>query len=147
MILGPGGRNVILDRTYGPPLRRGAPTGRAAIGSLKGSNSEQQAGIEIVLRALEEPLRQIVANASGEASMLLAKVVEGKGDFGYSAPTEVYGDLLEIGILDPTKVTRFALQNAPSIASLILATDVMIAELPKKHAMSGDMAETDDTAP
>ncbi|SEK56154.1 chaperonin GroEL [Nitrosovibrio tenuis] len=120
---------------------------RAAIGALKGSNNEQQAGIEIVLRALEEPSRQIVANAGGESSVVLAKVLEGKGNFGYNAATEEYGDLIEMGILDPTKVTRSALQNAASIASLILATDVMIAELPaKKHTVPGDMAEMDETA-
>jgi len=79
---------------------------RAAIGSLKGNNNEQDAGIQIVLRALEEPLRQIVANAGGEPSVVLAKVIESKGNFGYNAATEEYGDLIEMGILDPTKVTR-----------------------------------------
>jgi chaperonin GroEL len=117
---------------------------RAAMGALKGNNKEQQAGIEIVLRALEEPLRQIVANAGGESSVILAKVLEGKGNFGYNAATEEYGDLIEMGILDPTKVTRSALQNAASIASLILTTDVMIAEMPeKKRAASGNMGEMD----
>jgi len=104
---------------------------RAAIAALHGDNSEQDAGIKIVLRALEEPLRQIVTNAGGEPSVVLNKVLEGKGSFGYNAATEEYGDLLEMGILDPTKVTRSALQNAASIASLILTTDAMIAELPK----------------
>ena len=104
---------------------------RAAISALKGDNSEQDAGIKIVLRALEEPLRQIVANAGGEPSVVLNKVLEGKGSFGYNAATEEYGDLIEMGVLDPTKVTRSALQNAASIASLILTTDAMVAELPK----------------
>jgi chaperonin GroEL len=104
---------------------------RAAIAALKGENSEEEAGIRIVLRALEEPLRQIVTNAGGEPSVVLNKVLEGKGSFGYNAATETYGDLIEMGILDPTKVTRCALQNAASIASLILTTDAMIAELPK----------------
>ena len=117
---------------------------RAAIGMLKGNNSEQQAGIEIVLRALEEPLRQIVANAGSEPSVVLAKVLEGKGNYGYNAATEKYDDLIEMGILDPTKVTRSALQNAASIASLILTTDVMIAELPAKQP--GNMAEMDEAA-
>lgn len=117
---------------------------RAAIGALKGNNSEQQAGIEIVLRALEEPLRQIVANAGGEPSVVLAKVLGRKGNFGYNAATEKYDDLIEMGILDPTKVTRFALQNAASIASLILTTDVMIAESPAK-GQPGNMAEMDET--
>ncbi|MDO8438420.1 MAG: chaperonin GroEL [Nitrosomonadaceae bacterium] len=108
---------------------------RAAISTLKAGNSEQEAGIKIVLRALEEPLRQIVANAGGESSVVLAKVLEGKGSFGYNAATEAYGDLIEMGILDPTKVTRSALQNAASIASLILTADVMIAELPGRQQM------------
>ncbi len=108
---------------------------RAAISALKAGNSEQEAGIKIVLRALEEPLRQIVANAGGESSVVLAKVLEGKGSFGYNAATEAYGDLIEMGILDPTKVTRSALQNAASIASLILTADVTIAELPRKQQM------------
>jgi chaperonin GroEL len=108
---------------------------RAAISGLKAGNSEQVAGIKIVLRALEEPLRQIVANAGGESSVVLAKVLEGKGSFGYNAATEAYGDLIEMGILDPTKVTRSALQNAASIASLILTADVTIAELPRKQQM------------
>ncbi|SFE23675.1 chaperonin GroEL [Nitrosomonas sp. Nm166] len=105
---------------------------RAEIGGLKGSNNEQDAGIQIVLRALEEPLRQIIANAGGEPSVVLAKVIEDKGDFGYNAATEEYGDLIKMGVVDPTKVTRSALQNAASIASLILTADVMIANLPEK---------------
>ena len=118
---------------------------RAAMGALKGNNNEQQAGIEIVLRALEEPLRQIVANAGSESSVILAKVLEGKGNFGYNAATEKYGDLIEMGILDPTKVTRSALQNAASIASLILTADVMIAEMPeKRRAASGNPGEMND---
>ncbi|HEU0219693.1 MAG TPA: chaperonin GroEL [Gallionella sp.] len=104
---------------------------REAIAVLKDDNSEQDAGIKIVLRALEEPLRQIVANAGGEPSVVLNKVLGGKGNFGYNAATEEYGDLIEMGVLDPTKVTRSALQNAASIASLILTTDAMVAELPK----------------
>ncbi|MFZ1548760.1 MAG: TCP-1/cpn60 chaperonin family protein, partial [Candidatus Nitrotoga sp.] len=91
-------------------------------------------------RALEEPLRQIVANAGGEPSVVLAKVLEGKDSFGYNAATEEYGNLIEMGILDPTKVTRSALQNAASIASLILTADAMVAELPeKKQTIPGEM--------
>ena len=104
---------------------------RAAVAALQGDNSEQDAGIQIVLRALEEPLRQIVANAGGEPSVVLNKVLEGEGSFGYNAASEEYGDLIEMGVLDPAKVTRSALQNAASIASLILTTDAMVAELPK----------------
>jgi len=103
---------------------------RAAISALKGDNSEQDAGIQIVLRALEEPLRQIVTNAGGEPSVVLNRVLEGKDSFGYDAASGEYGDLIEFGILDPAKVTRSALQNAASIASLILTTDVMVADLP-----------------
>jgi len=114
---------------------------RAAIAALHGDNNEQDAGIKIVLRALEEPLRQIVTNAGGEPSVVLNKVLEGKGSFGYNAATEAYGDLLEMGILDPTKVTRCALQNAASIASLILTTDAMIAELPKDEDKLEAMGE------
>ena len=110
---------------------------RAAIIALKGDNPEQDSGIQIVLRALEEPLRQIVNNAGGEPSVVLNKVLEGKGSFGYNAATEEYGDLIEMGILDPTKVTRSALQNAASIASLILTTDVMVAELPAEGEKPG----------
>ena len=114
---------------------------RLAISALAGENSDQEAGIQIVLRALEEPLRQIVSNAGGEPSVVLDKVLEGKGSFGYNAATEEYGDLIEMGILDPTKVTRTALQNAASIASLILTTDAMVAELPKESEVTEEMAE------
>ena len=114
---------------------------KTAIAALHGDNSEQDAGIQIVLRALEEPLRQIVANAGGEPSVVLNKVLEGKSSFGYNAATEEYGDLIEMGVLDPAKVTRCALQNAASIASLILTTDAMVAELPKNAEKPGAMDE------
>lgn len=118
---------------------------REAIRTLTGGNSEQQAGIEIVLRALEEPLRQIITNAGGESSVILAKVLEGKDNLGYNAATEEYGDLIEMGIIDPTKVTRSALQNAASIAGLILTVDVMVAELPeKKRGAMGNADEMDE---
>jgi len=114
---------------------------KSAMAALHGENSEQEAGIQIVLRALEEPLRQIVANAGGEPSVVLNKVLEGKDSFGYNAATEEYGDLIEMGVLDPTKVTRCALQNAASIASLILTTDAMVAELPRNEEKPGAMDE------
>jgi chaperonin GroEL len=104
---------------------------RQGFKSLKGDNSDQDAGIKIVLRALEEPLRQIVANAGDEPSVVVNKVLEGKGNFGYNAATGQYGDMVEMGVLDPTKVTRYALQNAASVAGLILTTDAMVAEAPK----------------
>ena len=107
---------------------------RAAISGLKGSNADQDAGIKIVLRAMEEPLRQIVTNAGDEASVVVANVIAGKGNHGYNAATGEYGDLVEMGVLDPTKVTRTALQNAASVASLMLTTDCAVAELPKDDA-------------
>jgi chaperonin GroEL len=112
---------------------------RANVKNLKGDNADQEAGIKIVLRALEEPLRQIVGNAGEEPSVVLNKVAEGKGNFGRNAATGEYGDLVEMGVLDPTKVARTALQNASSVASLMLTTDAMVAELPKddKPSMPG----------
>lgn len=106
---------------------------RAAIKNLKGDNHDQEAGIKIVLRALEEPLRAIAANAGDEPSVVIAKVEEGKGNYGYNAATSEYGDLVEMGVIDPTKVTRTALQNAASVAGLILTTDATVAEAPKSE--------------
>jgi len=101
---------------------------------VKGDNHEQEAGIKIVLRALEEPLRAIAYNAGAEPSVVINKVLEGKGNFGYNAANDTYGDLVDMGVLDPTKVTRCALQNAASVAGLILTTDAMVAELPKEES-------------
>jgi chaperonin GroEL len=105
----------------------------SALGKLKGDNHDQDMGIQILLRSAEEPLRQIVANAGEEGSVVLNKVLGGKGNYGYNAQTGEYGDLIEMGILDPTKVTRLALQNASSVSGLLLTTEVMVAELPKKE--------------
>jgi len=120
---------------------------RQSIVALKGVNPDQDAGIKIVMRALEEPLRQIVANAGAEPSVVLNKVLEGKGNFGYNAATDQYGDLVEMGVLDPTKVARCALQNAASIAALILMTDAMVAERAKDegqgHGGGGGMGDMD----
>ena len=110
---------------------------RSALGKVKGDNADQDAGIKIVLRALEEPLRQIVSNAGEEPSVVLNKVVEGKGNYGYNAGTGEYGDLVQMGVLDPTKVARCALQNAASIAGLILTTDAMVAEAAKEESGGG----------
>ncbi|MGN7919516.1 MULTISPECIES: chaperonin GroEL [Lysobacter] len=112
---------------------------KAAISGLKGANEDQNHGIQIALRAMEAPLREIVTNAGEEPSVILNKVQEGKGAFGYNAANGEYGDMLEFGILDPTKVTRTALQNAASIAGLMITTEAMVAELPKKDepAMPG----------
>ena len=120
---------------------------REAIKNFKGDNYDQECGIKIVWRALEEPLRQIVANAGEEPSVVVAKVLDGKGNFGWNAQSGEYGDLVEMGVIDPTKVARTALQNAASIAGLILTTDAMVAELPKEekatagagHGGMGDM--------
>ena len=110
---------------------------RAAIALVKGDNLDQDAGIKIVLRAVEEPLRQITQNAGVEPSVVVNNVAAGKGNYGYNAANETYGDMIEMGILDPTKVTRSALQNAASVAGLMLTTDCMIAELPKDDAPAG----------
>jgi chaperonin GroEL len=110
---------------------------KQAIGKMKGSNEDQEAGIKIVLRALEEPLRIIVANAGAEPSVVLGKVLEGKGNYGFNAQTEEYGDLVQQGVIDPTKVVRFALQNAASVASLVLTTDAMVAERVEEDKSEG----------
>jgi chaperonin GroEL len=102
-----------------------------ALEKLVGANEDQNFGIKILARAIEEPLRQIVGNAGEDSAVVLAKVREGKGTYGYNAATGEYGDMIEMGILDPTKVTRLALQNAASVSGLLLTTEVMIAEAPK----------------
>ncbi len=104
---------------------------KAAVGKLKGDNHDQDAGITIVLRAMEAPLRAITLNAGDEPSVVVNKVLEGKGNFGYNAATGEFGDMLEMGVVDPTKVTRTALQNAASVAGLMLTTACMVAELPE----------------
>ncbi len=104
-----------------------------ATSKVKGKNDDQQAGISILVRALEEPLRQIVTNSGDEASVVLNQVAEGEGNHGYNAATGDFGDMIDMGILDPTKVARFALQNAASVAGLLLTTEAMVAELPKKE--------------
>src|SRR5712692_8119354 len=107
-----------------------------AIEKLVGANADQTTGIKILARSIEEPLRQIVSNAGEDAAVVLNRVREGKGTFGYNAATNEYGDMIDMGILDPTKVTRLALQNAASVAGLLLTTEVMVAESPKddEHA-------------
>ena len=113
----------------------------AAIKKLVGDNDDQNVGISILRRATEEPLRQIVRNAGGDASVVLNKVAEGKGNYGYDAAKGEYGDMIEAGILDPTKVTRFALQNASSIAGLLLTTEAMVADAPKDEAPGPGMPD------
>jgi len=103
------------------------------LGELRGDNEEQNVGIKIALRAMESPLRQIVANAGAEPAVVVARVKEGEGNFGYNAATGEFGDVMEMGILDPAKVTRSALQNAASIAALMITTEAMVTDLPKKE--------------
>ena len=105
-----------------------------AVEKLKGENADQDVGISILRKAVEEPLRQIVRNAGGDPSVVLNAVRQGKGNFGYNAATGEFGDMIEQGILDPTKVTRFALQNAASVSGLLLTTEAMVAEAPKDDA-------------
>ena len=106
----------------------------ASLDNVSGSNQDESTGIKIVKRAIEEPLRQIVANAGGEGSVIVAKVAEGKGDFGYNAKTDEFVNMLEAGIIDPTKVTRVALENAASVAGMLLTTECVITEIPKPEA-------------
>jgi chaperonin GroEL len=108
-----------------------------ALKDLQGKNHDQTVGIAILRRSIEEPLRQIVTNAGEEASVVLNRVQEGEGTFGYNAATGEYGDMIQLGILDPTKVTRSALQNAASVAGLMLTTEAMVAEQPKKEKAAG----------
>jgi chaperonin GroEL len=108
-----------------------------ALEKLEGANEDQTVGIRILQRAIEEPLRQIVENAGEDAAVILNKVKDGKGAYGYNAATGHFGDMLEAGILDPTKVTRLALQNSASVSGLLLTTEVMIAEAPKDEADHG----------
>jgi chaperonin GroEL len=105
-----------------------------ALDDLTGDNDDQNVGINILKRAIQEPLRQIVRNAGGDASVVLNAVAEGKGNYGYNAATGKYGDMIKEGILDPTKVTRYALQNAASVAGLLLTTEAMVAEAPKEDS-------------
>jgi chaperonin GroEL len=113
---------------------------RTALDKLKGENPDQDAGIKIIMRALEEPLRQIVANSGSEPSVVMNKIAEGKGNFGFNAQTEQFGDMVEMGVLDPTKVSRTALQNAASVAGLLLTTEAMVAELVEEKKNAGGHA-------
>ena len=112
---------------------------RAALQKVHTDNADQEAGVKIVLRAVEAPLRQIVANAGGEASVVVNKVLEGEGNFGYNAGNDTYGDMIAMGVLDPAKVTRSALQHAASIAGLMLTTECMIADIPEDKPAMPDM--------
>jgi chaperonin GroEL len=124
--VGPGGGTALIRAV-------------AAIADLKGDNEDQNAGIGIARRAMEAPLRQIVANAGDEPSVVADQVKKGTGNYGYNAATGVYGDMLEMGILDPAKVTRSALQAAGSIAGLMITTEAMVADLPEDKPAAPDM--------
>ncbi|WP_038303665.1 chaperonin GroEL [Kingella kingae] len=112
---------------------------RAAVKSVETLNADQEAGVKIVLKAIESPLRQIVANAGGEPSVVVNKVLEGVDNFGYNAGNDTYGDMIAMGVLDPAKVTRSALQHAASIAGLMLTTECMIADIPEDKPAAPDM--------
>jgi chaperonin GroEL len=112
-----------------------------AIADLRGDNDDQNVGINILRRAVEEPLRQIVHNAGGDPSVVLNAVAEGEGNYGYNAATGQFGDMIEQGILDPTKVTRFALQNAASVSGLLLTTEAMVADAPQDEAAAPAMPD------
>jgi chaperonin GroEL len=112
----------------------------SALKNLKGDNHDQDVGIQIAVRAMQEPLRQIVENGGIEGSVVYHKVAESKEtNYGYNAATDEYGDMLKMGILDPTKVTRTALQNAASVAALMITTEAMVAEAPKEESAAGGM--------
>ncbi len=115
----------------------------ASVDSLKGDNHDQDVGIAIARRAMEEPLRQIVSNAGGEPSVVVSEVKKGEGNYGYNAASGEYGDMVELGIIDPTKVTRFALQNAASVAGLMITTEAMIGDKPASEggAAAGGMPD------
>jgi chaperonin GroEL len=123
---------------------------KKALDNLKGENDDQGVGINILKRALEEPLRQIVINAGEDGAVILNKVAEGKGNYGYNAQTGEFGDMVAMGIIDPTKVARSALQNASSVAGLLLTTEAMVTEAPKKDeklpggGMPGGMPDMGD---
>ena len=114
---------------------------RVSLEGLEGDNDDQNVGINILKKALEEPLRQIVSNAGNDASVVLNEVAKGKGNYGYNAATNEYGDLVKMGIIDPTKVTRFALQNAASVTGLLLTTEAMVAEAPQDDVPASPMPD------
>ena len=114
---------------------------KASLDKLEGENDDQNVGINILRRALEEPLRQFVSNAGSDSSVILNEVANGKGNFGYNAATDEYGDMIEMGIVDPTKVTRYALQNAASVTGLLLTTEAMVTEAPQDEAPVAPMPD------
>ena len=118
--LGPRGRNVIIEKSYGAPVM--TKDGVTVAMEIVLEDKFENMGVDIAMHAMQRPLREIVANAGEDASVVLNKVKEGGANFGYNAQTQEYGDMLEMGIIDPTKVVRVALQNAASIAALMITT-------------------------
>ena len=114
---------------------------KESLDNLEGDNDDQNVGINILRRALEEPLRQIVSNAGGDSSVILNEVANGEGNYGYNAATNDYGDMIEMGIVDPTKVTRYALQNAASVTGLLLTTEAMVSEAPQDDVPPAPMPD------
>jgi chaperonin GroEL len=114
---------------------------RGALDGVRAVNADQEAGVSIVRRAIEEPLRQIVRNAGAEPAVVVQRVLDGEGNFGFNAADGTYGDMVQMGVLDPCKVTRSALQNAASIAGLILTTDCMIAQVAEPRHTPTEMPE------
>jgi chaperonin GroEL len=108
---------------------------------MKGANEDETTGIQIIKRAIEEPLRQIIANAGGEGAVIVQKVREGKADFGYNAHTEKFENLFAAGVIDPTKVSRVALENAASIAAMLLTTECVLAEIKEEGGAGGGMPQ------
>ncbi len=109
---------------------------KSVLGKVNAENADEETGLQIVARAIESPLRTIVANAGGEGSVVVAKVLDGKGDFGYDAKSETYVDMIKVGIIDPKKVTRVALENAASVAGMILTTECALTDI-KEDAPAG----------
>lgn len=105
----------------------------SALDNLQADNQDEETGVKIVKRAIEEPLRQIVANAGGEGSVVVAKIKEGDKNFGYNAKTDEYVNMLDAGIIDPTKVTRVALENAASVAGMLVTTEAVVYDIPKEN--------------
>ena len=106
-----------------------------SLNSIKAENEDERTGVQIITKAIEAPIRQIVANAGGEGAVIVSKIQEGKADFGYNAKTDTFEHMLEAGIIDPTKVTRVALENAASVAGMLLTTECVLADIPEENPM------------
>lgn len=132
--------SIVIVATVGKNPKQMAKNADVELDFIVVENSDQAAGAQIILKAIEAPLRQIVANAGGEPSVVVNKVLEGEGNFGHNAGNDTYGDMIAMGVLDPAKVTRSALQHAASIAGLMLTTECMIADIPEDKPAAPDMS-------